>query len=211
MMLFCVVGRPCNVFSWVKKSRVFRTPDCKSQPQNVRLRDPNIVRLGWSISWSYRPSRCNKSWDVSYAACNCSCRCHTFCSSEWRSQEKKDEVTLEQLIQPYQLLPIPEEDDSEVPPKVWGNQARDAFALLKLYVQQQWDPGMLSLITELKIRPQWLYSEIFLALNVISQFFRFEKLIIKHLSHHFSNPLDWGTLGDSEDIRMWRTLGRGGH
>ena len=65
--------------------------------------------------------------------------------NEEATEEKKDEVTLEQLIQPYRPLPILEEDDSEVPRKVWGNEARDALALLKLYVRQQWDLGMLTL------------------------------------------------------------------
>ena len=33
---------------------------------------------------------------------------------------------------------------------VWGNEARDALGLLKLYVQQQWDAGMLSLICDVE-------------------------------------------------------------
>ena len=65
-------------------------------------------------------------------------------------EEGDMEVTLEQLLEPYQPLVIPEEDDSEVPPTIWGNEARDALALLKLYVQQQWDPGMLSLICDIE-------------------------------------------------------------
>ena len=65
-------------------------------------------------------------------------------------EEGDMEVTSEHLLEPFQPPVIPEEDDSEVPPIIWGNEARDALALLKLYVQQQWDPGMLSLICDVE-------------------------------------------------------------
>ena len=63
---------------------------------------------------------------------------------------EEEKVTLAQLIKPYQPLAqsVPDEDDSEVSCKVWGNEAREALRVLKLYVQQQWDPGMLSLICD---------------------------------------------------------------
>ena len=62
----------------------------------------------------------------------------------------ESEVTLAQLIKPYQQLAnsVGEEDDSEVARKIWGNEAREALTVLKLYVQQQWDPGMISLVCE---------------------------------------------------------------
>ena len=31
---------------------------------------------------------------------------------------------------------------------IWGNQARDALVLRQLHAQQEWDPGMLSLISD---------------------------------------------------------------
>ena len=46
-----------------------------------------------------------------------------------------EEVTLELLVDQYLPPAIPEEDDSEVPRRVWGNEARDALSLLKLYIQ----------------------------------------------------------------------------
>ena len=61
---------------------------------------------------------------------------------------KEKEVTLEQLLKPYQPQLVPDEDDFEVQPHIWGNEAREVISLLKLYVQQQWDSGMLSPICE---------------------------------------------------------------
>ena len=47
---------------------------------------------------------------------------------------QEEEVTLEQLLETYRPLSVPDEDDSEVQPKIRGNEARDALSLLKLYV-----------------------------------------------------------------------------
>ena len=48
------------------------------------------------------------------------------------SVEEEEEVTFEQLLEPYQPLPILEVDDSEGLCIVWGNEAPDVSSLLKL-------------------------------------------------------------------------------
>lgn len=53
---------------------------------------------------------------------------HFVSPSEEATQE--DEVSLEQLLKPYQQPAVPEKDDSEVPCIIGGNQARDALVLL---------------------------------------------------------------------------------
>ena len=63
---------------------------------------------------------------------------------------EEEEVTIELLVDQYLPAVIPEEDDSEVPRRVWGTEAREALSLLKLYVQQQWDPGMISLVSDVE-------------------------------------------------------------
>lgn len=62
--------------------------------------------------------------------------------------EDTEEVTLEKLIDPYRPLLEPtvdDEDDSERPRLMPSIEAREAMSILKLYIQQQWDPGMLRL------------------------------------------------------------------
>lgn len=76
-----------------------------------------------------------------------------FISPEEEVVEDSEEVTLEHLLEPYQPLVEPaleDQDDSELPPRIFGTQVRQALATLKLYVQQQWDPGMLSLLCEVE-------------------------------------------------------------
>lgn len=64
--------------------------------------------------------------------------------------EDNEEVTLERLLEPYRpTTPSPDnEDDSEPPQIIPASELQEALATVKLYVQQQWDPGMLSLAFE---------------------------------------------------------------
>ena len=42
---------------------------------------------------------------------------------------EEKEVTLGCLLEPYRPLSVPDEDNSEVSPKIWGNEARDTLSL----------------------------------------------------------------------------------
>ena len=57
-----------------------------------------------------------------------------------------EEVTLKRLTYPYPQLmePTSDDDDSECPRLIPSIEVREALSILKLYIQQQWDPRMLS-------------------------------------------------------------------
>ena len=61
--------------------------------------------------------------------------------------ENSEEVTLERPLEAYRsTTPLPEdEDDLELTRSVPATELREALTTIKLHVQQQWDPGMLSL------------------------------------------------------------------
>ena len=63
-------------------------------------------------------------------------------------------MTLEKLLEPYRPLLEPTIDDedanSERARLIPSIEARQALSTLKLYIQQQWDPGMLSLAFEVE-------------------------------------------------------------
>ncbi|KAF8422179.1 hypothetical protein EV426DRAFT_606293 [Tirmania nivea] len=61
-----------------------------------------------------------------------------------------EEVTLDRLLDPYRAT-IPtadDEDDSEPPRLITASDLRESLPTVKLYIQQQWDPGKLSLAFE---------------------------------------------------------------
>ncbi|RPB19305.1 hypothetical protein L211DRAFT_852403 [Terfezia boudieri ATCC MYA-4762] len=74
--------------------------------------------------------------------------------------EDSEEVTLDRLLDPYRRT-IPtadDEDDSEPSRLIPTCDLRETRATFKLYVQQQWDPGMLSLSLAFEVVDEGCHS-----------------------------------------------------